>query len=287
VISAPGKIKGALAAAELFHPPRDGALRPVAIAGRPKFAERKNRNRAVVAEITRQDRRHRLHVWRMLLFLLAIYGVAAYFVIPYGWKRYARRHPELEDIPRITHTASGIPGDALNVELIGTERDLKSAMIAAHWYPADSLTLRSCLEIAEATVLKRAYDDAPVSNLYLFGRREDLAFEKPVGKNPRARHHVRFWRAPTADAEDRTVWMGAATYDKSVGFSHRTGQITHHTDANIDAERDFLLMDLQTMGGLASIDIVDGFHTALSGKNGGGDPWNTDGRLFVGVLEPH
>jgi hypothetical protein len=186
VISAPGKIKGALAAAELFHPPRDGALRPVAIAGRPKFAERKNRNRAVVAEITRQDRRHRLHVWRMLLFLLAIYAVSAYFVIPYGWKHYARRHPELEDIPRITHTASGIPGDALNVELIGTERDLKSAMIAAHWYPADSLTLRSCLEIAEATVLKRAYDDAPVSNLYLFGRREDLAFEKPVGNNPRA-----------------------------------------------------------------------------------------------------
>ncbi len=157
-------------------------------------------------------------------------------------------------------------------------------MVEAHWYPADPLTLKSCLEIAEATVLKRSYDDAPVSNLFLFGRREDLAFEKPVGKNPRARHHVRFWLAATTDEEGRTAWIGAATYDKSVGFSHRTGQITHHTAADIDDERDFLFFDLEQTGGLVSIDIVDGFHTELVGKNGGGDPWHTDGRLFVGVI---
>jgi LssY C-terminus len=220
----------------------------------------------------------------MLAFLALMYGVTAYLIAPFGWKRYARRHPELEDVPRITHTGNGIAGDALNVELIGSERELKQAMIDAHWYPPDPLTLRSCLEIAEATVLKRPYADAPVSNLYLFGRREDLAFEKPVGNNPRERHHVRFWRAPTTDNDGRAVWMGAATFDKSVGFSHRTGQITHHTDANIDAERDFLFSDLERTVALASVEALDGFHTVLAGKNGGGDPWHTDGRLFVGVL---
>jgi hypothetical protein len=222
----------------------------------------------------------------MVAILVLLYLALAYYVIPYGWKRYAVRHPELEEIPRITRTASGIPADALNVELIGSELDLKKIMLDAHWYPADPLTLRSCLGIAEATVLKRPYEDAPVSNLYLFGRREDLAFEKPVGRDPRARHHVRFWRAPTTDDEGRTVWMGAATYDKSVGFSHRTGQITHHTAANIDDERDFFFFDLEQTDKLAALDIVDGFHTTLAGKNGGGDPWRTDGRLFVGVLEP-
>ena len=28
-----------------------------------------------------------------------------------------------------------------------------------------------------------------------------------------------------------------------------------------------------------------GFHKVLKGRNGGGDPWFTDGRLFVGVLK--
>jgi hypothetical protein len=78
--------------------------------------------------------------------------------------------------------------------------------------------------------------------------------------------------------------MGSATYDKSVGFSHRTGQITHHTDANIDDERDFLFVDLAQADGLASVDVVDGFHSVREGKNGGGDPWHTDGRLLVGII---
>ncbi len=81
--------------------------------------------------------------------------------------------------------ADGIPGDPLNVALIGTETEVKSIMLAAKWYPADPLGLRSDLEIAADTVLKRPDDRAPVSSLYLWGRKEDLAFEQPVGDNPR------------------------------------------------------------------------------------------------------
>src|SRR5262245_4495295 len=107
-------------------------------------------------------------------------------------------------------------------------------MVAAKWYPADPLTLRSCLEIAEATVLRRPYDDAPVSNLYLFGRREDLAFEQPVGNDPSRRHHVRIWRSVHAHSDGRPIWFGSITYDARVGFSRTTGQITHHIGADID-----------------------------------------------------
>ena len=99
--------------------------------------------------------------------------------------------------------------------LIGTETDVKRDMLAAKWYPADPLTLRSCLKIASATMLKRPYDDAPVSNLYLFGRKEDLAFEQPVGDNPRKRHHVRFWRSEKIDPDGRPVWVGSATFDSA------------------------------------------------------------------------
>src|SRR5437870_2979949 len=101
----------------------------------------------------------RWSLWRRVLglvgLLLLLYLGLAYLVMPTAWKRYEHRHPSLDDVPGITLTADGIPGDPINVALIGTERELKSIMVAAKWYPADPLTLKSCLEIAEATVLKR------------------------------------------------------------------------------------------------------------------------------------
>jgi hypothetical protein len=218
-----------------------------------------------------------------LAVLVGAYLVTAYLVVPAIWKRYERRRLGIDDLPRITRTGSDIPGDPLNVALIGTEAEVITLMIKSKWRPADPLTLRSSLKIAVDTVLNRSYDDAPVSNLYLFGRKEDLAFEQPVGNNPRKRHHVRFWRSDVVDAEERLVWIGSATYDERVGLSHTTGQITHHIAADVDAERDHLFQDLQESGYLTEKFIVDGFHQVLSGKNGGGDPWRTDGDLWVGV----
>jgi hypothetical protein len=217
--------------------------------------------------------------------LLFIWLVAAYILMPAWWKRYTRRHPGLEDIPGITHTGTGIPGDPLNVALIGTEAQLIKIMTAAKWHKADPLTLASSLRIAEDSVLKRPYDDAPVSNLYLFGRKEDLAFEKPVGDTPRSRHHVRFWRSDKLDPDGRPVWIGSAIFDDRVGLSRTTGQITHHTAADIDTERDFLLKDLESTGLLAEVYTEDDFHKVRSGRNGGGDPWHTDGKLYVGVID--
>jgi LssY C-terminus len=216
--------------------------------------------------------------------LIVAYLAVAYVTLPIFWIRYTHHHPSLADIPNITHTADGIPGDPLNVTLIGTETELKRIMRAAQWYPADPLSLRSRLEIAGAAVFEHPYDDAPVSNLYLWGRKEDLAFEQPVGIDPRQRHHVRFWRSDKLDADGRPVWVGAAIFDERVGFSHTTGQITHHTAPDIDAERDTLFADLQRTGELSEVYFVDGFHHIRQGRNGGGDPWFTDGRLEVGVI---
>ncbi len=216
--------------------------------------------------------------------LLVVYLVGAYVIMPAAWKRYTKRHPSLDDVPRITHTGDGAPGDPLNVALIGTETELKKLMLAAKWYPADPLTLRSCLEIAEASVLTRPYDEAPVSNLYLFGRKQDLAFEQPVGDDPRQRHHVRFWRTDVTDQDGRPVWVGSAVYDKRVGLSRRTGQVTHVTAADVDTERDYLFHDLEGTGDLSEVYVVNDFHKVREGRNGGGDPWHTDGRLFVGVI---
>jgi hypothetical protein len=205
--------------------------------------------------------------------------------MPLFWRTYARRHPSLEDIPGMTQTVEDTPGDPLNVALVGTKAEVMKIMVAARWYPADPLTLRSSLEIASASVLERPYEHAPVSNLYWEGRKEDLAFEQPVGDNPRHRHHVRFWRSDKRDFDSRPVWVGAAIYDERVGLSHTTGEITHHTAPDIDAERDTLFHDLEQTGDLSEVFIVAGFHKVSEGRNGGGDPWHTDGNVHAGVIK--
>jgi len=235
--------------------------------------------------VHRQSRHARQHRARdVLCGLLAVYLLLAYLLMPEVWHRYLLRHPSFDDVPGITQTHSGIPGDPVNLGLTGTQEQLVRLMLLAKWSPADPVTLESSLRIAADTVFRRRYVDAPVSSLYLFGRKEDLAFELPVGNSPQQRHHVRFWKSEILDRDGRPLWFGAATFDQSVGLSHTTGQITHHISGDVDAERDLLLANLAATGQLQETYTSVGFHKVLQGRNGGGDRWWTDGNLRVGVI---
>ncbi len=190
----------------------------------------------------------------------------------------------LDDAPKVTLTTTGIHGDPINVALIGTKDELIAAMVAAKWQPADPITFKSSVKLVKSVLLHRPDERAPVSNLYLWKRKEDLAFEQDVGKDASRRHHVRFWES-TKQVNRRPLWLGAATFDTKVGFSHKTGLPTHHIDANIDADRDKLLNDLTAAEWLSSTEGIEGFQPKHDGRNGGGDPYHTDGKLSVGVLE--
>jgi hypothetical protein len=206
---------------------------------------------------------------------------------PRTWADDLRWHPALANAPRVTQVSKGVPGDPVNVAFIGSEEDLHLCLISAKWAPADPITLKSSVRIVGDTVFRRSYVDAPVSNLHLWGRKQDFAFERPVGKDPRQRHHVRFWRADKVDSLKRPLWVGAATYDTRVGFKERTVKLTHHIAPDVDRERDKLIADVKGTGDLVDFFWIDGFHDKLKGKNGGGDPWFTDGRLAVGVISLH
>ncbi len=218
--------------------------------------------------------------------VLGIYFVVAYVILPFGWEQFEKRHPAFDGDPRITVTGDKHPGDPLNVALIGTAEELQQILAAAQWFPANPLGLKSDLKIAVDTVLERPYNEAPVSNLFLFGRKEDFAFEQPVGDNPRQRHHVRFWKSPTSDPAGRPIWLGSATYDERVGLSHTTGQITHHISGDVDAERNHLMQNLEQTKQLSETYQIPDFHPVKEGRNGGGDLWKTDGALSVGVIAP-
>ena len=217
-------------------------------------------------------------------WLIAIYLITAYWLLPMMWTHYEHHH-RMVDAPKTTMLGDGIPGDPLNVALVGTKDEIVRAMYAAGWKAADPITLKSSMHIVDSVLLKKPYENAPVSSLYLFGRRQDLAFERPAGENARRRHHVRFWRDDELGINGKPLWIGAATFDQSVGVSHFTGQITHHIDANIDEERDHLIADLTGAGQIASVFEVTGVGVALR-RNGGGDRYYTDGELKIAEISP-
>lgn len=218
-----------------------------------------------------------------LLWLALAWSVAAYLIVPNLWKIYFRYRPSVGEVDRVTQTSNRHPGDPLNIMLVGSDTEVIAGMTTIGWFPAVPISFGSSLRIVEDSVLRRPDDNAPVSNLFLFGRKHDLAFEQPVGGSPRQRHHVRFWRSDKLHG-DRPAWMGAATFDERVGFSHTTGQITHHIAPDVDAERDRIANQLQKAGLVESIEWDNCFHSHLEGRNGGGDRWRTDGRLAIVVL---
>ena len=237
---------------------------------------------------TPRRRRWVRHGLGALAVVVAAYLLTAYLVLPLFWSEHEKgHHPALDTAPKVTTNADGIPGDPLNVGLVGDQAELVGAMLAAGWKPADPITLRTSLEIAGSVLLHRPDPDAPISNLYLFGRKQDLAYEREVGSSADRRHHVRWWRSDEPDAEGRPLWLGDASFDISSGLSHLTGQITHHIAPDIDAERDALMAGLTEAGQLERQYDWPGVGATQDGRNAGGDRYQTDGLMMIGVLKPN
>ncbi|TGU88688.1 hypothetical protein EN794_047085 [Mesorhizobium sp. M00.F.Ca.ET.151.01.1.1] len=226
--------------------------------------------------------RRRVTIW--LVAGLAAYVALAYVAAPEFWTLRDRGFRS-QRFEMVTHTPQGIPGDPINVGLVGTEKELVHAFAVAGWDTADAVTLRTAIDIGESVLFSRPYPDAPVSRLLFEGRAQELAFEKPVGDSADRRHHIRFWRTDTGGDDGRPLWLGAASFDRGVGLSHDTGAITHHIGPDLDAERDFVIGDLNAAGLLSSTSDLAGIGATKTGRNGGGDPYFTDGRAIVGVLK--
>lgn len=225
-------------------------------------------------------------------FLVA-YLLVAYVVLPLFWREdEALRQPAPKDraasggAPKVTRNRQGIPGDPLNVGLVGTKSELVHAMAAAGWRPADPITFKASREIAKSVVFDRPDLDAPVSPLYVWGRKQDLAFEQEVGSSAKKRHHVRWWHNAERTVEGRPFWIGDATFDVGVELSRRTAEVTHHIDPDVDMQRDQLMDDLEKAGQLVRRYQVAGVGPTQDGRNAGGDRYFTDGMIAIGVLKP-
>jgi len=218
---------------------------------------------------------------RRLIMAMGVGSVVlgVYMVLPIGWRHYEHLKG-MAGRPMVTRTKQGIPGDPINFGLTGSREEVFCAFGAAGWRAANPVTFASSLKIAGSVAFHRPYAAAPVSPLYYDGRAEDLAFELEAGRSAQIRHHVRLWRVSPGQ------WLGSSSFDKGVGVSHYTLRVTHHVDPDLDAERDSLADALARTGYIRTRYEISGVGPTLNGRNGGGDPYFTDGEVEIEALTP-
>jgi hypothetical protein len=205
-----------------------------------------------------------------ILALSLVYALAAYVLLP-RVVRMSLKILQRKSVPSFTLTGDGFPGDPVNLVLMGEFSQLRAAFLKAGWMEAEPLNLTSSWRMIVAFVLNRSYPAAPFSTLFLFGRAQDVGFQKAIDRSPRKRHHVRFWALslerndePLNDPgfwlnADRppigapALWVGAGTRDTGLSFTKFTFQFTHATADDVNTERDFIIAELERTGAIGAV----------------------------------
>ncbi|HSW37807.1 MAG TPA: LssY C-terminal domain-containing protein [Candidatus Saccharimonadales bacterium] len=222
--------------------------------------------------------------------VLATYVLGAYVLIP-TIIRLLRVFYPANHLPLYCVTPDGFASDPINIGVISTRRELITAMERAGWFLADPHSVRHLPRHALSTVFGRPYPNAPVSSLYLFGRRQDLAFEIPIKGSRGSRHHVRFWATNFKRRgrlavhsiywhhrrehlqDDNLLWVGAASLDVGLAPIRHNLQLTHMVHPDTNSERELIIAQLRAAGLVAKVE-----------KLKLGDPYRLVNRAWRGYL---
>jgi hypothetical protein len=172
-------------------------------------------------------------------------------------------------------------GDPLNLVVIGDPDDVYYAFIRAGWDETETIHRASLWKTMLSFFSGGEYRYSPVSSLYVFGRGQDVAFQK-ARENIHERNHLRLWMS-RARYQGKAVWLGQISRDIGVRFTRKT-ITTHKIDPNVDETREFLLEDLAYSQSLAKFAYVGGVGQAPMDEPRGnltGDPYFTDGYRLV------
>lgn len=237
-----------------------------------------------------------------VIAIFATYILSAYALLPAATRLAVIFGHRPEHIPTHNTTSDGFACDPVNVGIVGTRKQLETAMKKAGWHTADSLTLKTALRMAYAFVLRRPYPAAPFMNLFLFGRSQDIGFQLQDNGNPRAREHVRFWavtnkvapqfrehvhfwqRKINLEKNQKLLWVGAVTADIGFGVARYHGQFTHAIHPDTNESREFFVEQLKKTGLTKKTIIVNAGQPYTGKAVAIGDSVIADGDLKVVVL---
>lgn len=219
--------------------------------------------------------------------LLITYCFLAYIALP-ALIRIWHLLQKPTHVPTRTVARDGWALDPINIVILAkNEAEFIRAMQKAGWLTADKKTMATTFRTILMVLLNQPYPNAPFGTQFLFGRRQDLGFQIPIGNSPRNRHHARFWRLGTTliDEEhehhgfwrnllkrflhkEKEIWVGAAVIDWGINIRVRNLQIDHGIDSDTSLERDYLVATLKDAGVLKDyLDIKAGepLHTNHQG----------------------
>jgi hypothetical protein len=234
--------------------------------------------------------------------IFVTYIVGAYLLAP-AVIRLVRILKPAKHLPLYCVTPDGFASDPLNIGLIGNRRQLIVAMEKVGWHQADPHTAPYLARFIFKTLLNQTYRNAPVSSLYLFGRKQDVAFELPIEGSRGNRHHVRFWATTYEDSNkltfrrihwhhrsahvqgDNLLWIGAASLDIGISLVRHNLQVTHMISPDTDEERRLIIGQLETAKLLVKTESVTlGKPYRLINRVWRGY-LSTDGKMTVGQLK--
>lgn len=184
-------------------------------------------------------------------------------------------------LPQRVTSKSGKPGDMVNFVLIGTRAQVQEALKAADWEPVDPNVQTAITHAIQDVLAHRAYSQMPMSQLYLFGRPQDMGYAQGIPLEiMQKRDHFRLWEAPWLTAGGQAVWVGAGTHD--TGFERDpAGKMTHSIDPNVDNERENIVKSLKQAGFVKDVRYMMPKVPLRKGLTATGDAFHSDGRVAV------
>ena len=188
----------------------------------------------------------------------------------------------LEQSPCCVTDKKGVgSGDPINLVIIGKPIDIYTAFIRAGWDETETVTRTSSMKTIASFLSGGEYRYSPISGLYVFGRAQDVAFQK-ARDNIHERNHLRLWMSP-ARFNGEPVFLGQISRDIGVRFTRKT-ITTHKIDPDVDETREYLLENLAYSQSLKQFAYVKGVgEVPITQPKGNltGDPWFTDGYRIV------
>jgi hypothetical protein len=194
----------------------------------------------------------------------------------------------LEELPCCTTNADGDEyGDPLNLVLIGEPNDLVPALVRRNWHATETTWSRAIIRTIKSFLQGERYRYSPISPLYVYGRRQDIGWQK-ARSTINERNHMRFWLSPIR-FRGKKVWVGQISRDIGVKFTLKSPTIsTHVIDPDVDEARRYFVEDLAYSQALSKIGYVQGVGVVSKEEprmNLVGDPFYTDGLRAVLFFE--
>ena len=186
----------------------------------------------------------------------------------------------------VTNKDGSKTGDPLNLIIIGEADAVWPAFLRMGWDPTEAMTTGSALKTGVFGVFGGGYRHAPISDLYVYGRSQDIALQK-VRNNIHYRNHLRLWEAPVR-YEGKPVLIGQISRDIGSRFTTKSSTLTtHRIDPDVDETRGSLIQDFLWAQALEVFGYAGGVgEISIEEPRGNltGDIFFTDGNRAVMLL---